>query len=351
MTDRPLEGRPARQHRTPKGRRPRAIGAAGCSPRRALVVAAAALVLAALLDAEALEDTASSQPFGWRHDVATAVVDPVLAVSRALHLTAPRRWLEDAFDRPHTRPEPPATTVPTTAPPTTGTAPTTAPPTTAPPQRRVPTAGDPLRLLIAGDSMTESLGPVLLEAADATGVIDGERELRYSSGLTRPDYFDWPAFLTDLLERDDPEAVVIMLGANDAQGIMTPDGAAAFGTDPWIAEYRKRVAAVMAVLTGGDRTVYWIGQPIMRSSDFDERMRLLTDIYRTEAARHPAIRFVDTRALFARDGAYSDYLPGADGTPVLVRRDDGIHLTPAGAERLAEVLMRAIGDDWDLEEA
>lgn len=322
--------------------------------RNAWLVAAVTLLVAALLDAEALHDTAESQPFGWRHDVATAFADPLVEVSRALHLTEPRHWLEDALDRPSTRPEPPPTTTPTTEP-----APTTEPPTSEPPSsattattapaRRTPTAEDPLRLLVAGDSMTEALGPVLEELAEGTGVVAAERALEYSSGLTRPDYFDWPAHLASLLAEHDPEVVVVSVGANDAQGIQTPSGPASFGTDAWVAEYRARVAATMDLLADEDRIVYWLGEPVMRSSDFDARMALITSVFREQAEHRPGIRFVDTRPTFAGDdGGYAAYLPDASGTPVLVRRDDGIHLTSAGARRLAVPLLDALRADWPL---
>lgn len=329
------------------------------SVARSLTVAAAALVVAALLDAEALDDTARRQPFGWRHDVATALVEPVVDVSRALHLTAPRHWLEDVFDRPPTQPDPAPGPAPSTSstsvPPTSSTEPggtsTTVPSTTTTtePARPWPTAEDPLVLLVAGDSMTEAAGPALLDAGDRTGVIDATHELRYSSGLTRPDYFDWPARLTTLLAERNPDAVVLFLGANDAQGIQTASGPASFGTDAWVAEYRRRVAAVMDQLAADGRTVYWIGQPVMRDSGYDERMALLTRIYREEAQGRPGIRFLATRTTFAGpDDGYTAYLPGADGRPVLVRRDDGIHLTPAGADRLAALVLQAIREDWDL---
>lgn len=327
----------------------------GRGVRRSIATAVLALVLAALLDAEALDDTARSQPFGWRRDVATAAVGPVLDVSRALHLTAPRRWLEDAFDRPHTNSDdssPAPTTVPTPSVPTTSPSPpstaSTTPTTT--PARRSPTAAAPLRLLIAGDSMTESTGPAVLDAADATGVVHATHELRYSSGLTRPDYFDWPGHLAELIATQDPEAIVVMFGANDAQGIQTPSGPAKFGSDAWTSEYRARVAAVMTMLERGSRTVYWIGLPVMRSGEFDEHTHRISEIYRLESAHHPGIRFLDTRATFAdADGSYTAYLPGADGQPVLVRREDGIHLTAAGAERLAALVMTTIAEDWDLD--
>jgi hypothetical protein len=325
------------------------------SVRRSVVVAVVALTLATLLDAEGLAETARRQPFGWRHDVATAVMDPVVSVSRALHLTALRRWIEDALDRRHAGDEGVAVVTSTTVPgppPSPGTTSsgattTTAPTTTAPPGRQ-PTPAEPLRVLVAGDSMTEAFGPAFVAAADDTGVIDAEHELEYSSGLTRPDYFDWPATLAGLIAEHDPEAVVVMLGANDAQGIRTGSGTADFGTAAWIAEYRGRVDRLMTLLEAEGRIVYWIGQPIMRSGSFDERMRLVTDIYRQEAAHHSRVRFVPTRDLFSADGAYSAYLPGSSGDPVLARRDDGIHLTAAGGERLAGAVLAALAEDWAL---
>lgn len=325
------------------------------SVRRSVLMAAAILLLASLLDAEALARTAATQPFGWKRDVAVAVTDPLVEISRALRLTEPRHWLEDAFDRPSTRPLPdpsPPTAVPPSTSTTSSPAPGSSVPTTTTtqaPSRRVPTAADPLRLLVAGDSMTEAPGPALVDAAEATGLVDARHELRYSSGLTRPDYFDWPARLDQLVAEHRAEAIVVTFGANDAQGIATPSGSASFGTEAWIQEYRRRVADLMTRLTAEGRTVYWIGQPIMRDSGFDERMRLITEVYRDEATRHPGVRFIDIRALFSdASGSYSAYLDGADGRPALVRRDDGIHLTAAGADRLTPVVMAAMRLDWEL---
>ena len=349
---------PAPSHLRAGGRAAPVAAIAGRARRpvhHAVLAATAALLLAALLDAEALQDTASQQPFGWRRDVALALAEPLVDVSRALHLGAPRRWLESTFDRPTTRrdpaaPDPPTTTT-TAVPPPTGSTATTNPPatTTTQPHRRLPTTDAPLRLLFAGDSMTEAAGPALLDAADALGVVAAEHELRYSSGLTRPDYFDWPAHLSMLLTELDPEAVVVFIGANDAQGIETAAGPVSFRSEAWVTEYRSRVAATMDLLTADGRLVYWVGQPVMRPDGYDDRMRTLTEIYRSEAERHPGVRFVETRLAFAGpDGGYTAYLPDAAGHPVLVRRDDGIHLTPAGAERLVALLLDALRQDWAL---
>ena len=56
---------------------------------------------------------------------------------------------------------------------------------------------------------------------DVTTYLDG----RIDTGLTRPDYFNWPAELQVDLANQQPQLVVVMIGANDPQGLVTPDGA------------------------------------------------------------------------------------------------------------------------------
>jgi hypothetical protein len=324
------------------------------SARRAFAIVFLALVLAALLNAETLEATARSQPFGWRHDVGTALAEPLADLSRSLHATAPRSWLEGLLDRPGLDEAegpsmpPPTVTTSTTAP---SVIPTTPPSTTTTVAPRRPSSTDPLRLWVAGDSMTEVAGGAIVDLAEATGVIDGQHDFRYSSGLTRPDYYDWYAAASAAIAERRPEVVVVMFGANDAQGIVTATGPEPFGTEAWVAEYRARVAAMMDLLEADGRVVYWIGQPVMRSDSFSDRMAVLDTVYEDEATRRERVHYVDSWALFSdAAGGYAGYLPGADGTPVLMRQGDGIHLTRTGGERLASVVVDLISERFGIED-
>ena len=146
-------------------------------------------------------------------------------------------------------------------------------------------------------------------------------------------------------------ALVIMFGGNDAQGITTPNGVAQPFSDAWIAEYSARVGAVMDQVTqGSDRQVLWVGQPIMRSGDFDAKMQQLNSIYEAEARSRPTVTFVSTRALFQNPaGQYDRYLPGSDGDLVDVRLSDGVHLSTAGGRWLSELLLDELATLYDLE--
>ncbi|MDQ3974806.1 MAG: DUF459 domain-containing protein, partial [Actinomycetota bacterium] len=219
------------------------------------------------------------------------------------------------------------------------------------PAPRTPTRAEPLRLFVGGDSMVGQFGPALSNLARRTGVIDAEFEYEFSSGLTRPDFVDWPARLREVGRSQDPEVLVLIFGGNDAQDLKSGDRLVPLGTPQWRAEYRQRVAQVMDQLGADGRRVFWVGMPIVRSATFEERVRMLNEIYRTEAAAHPSVTYVDSWDLFAGpDGRYAEYLPDETGALTDMRLNDGIHLTTAGAQRLAAQVMALVAAEWALPE-
>ena len=52
-----------------------------------------------------------------------------------------------------------------------------------------------------------------------------------SSGLVRDDYYNWPAKVPELVAEQKPDAILVMMGANDRQTMQTAAGAQAFGGD------------------------------------------------------------------------------------------------------------------------
>lgn len=310
---------------------------------RAILVTLLTLGLASLLNIASLHAAAERQPFGWRRSAALVLVAPLSGISAVLGLDEPRVFLDRELAL---RRERPATSAGQAV--SASTRDPIEPQTT----QRAFSAGDPLRIWVGGDSMTEPLGPALRSAVARTGVAVAEHELHYSSGLSRPDFFDWPERLTSIAATADPDVWVVMFGANDAQGIRVGGRHLQFGTPEWDAEYRQRVAAVMTDLTSGGQQLVWIGQPVMRTAEFAQRMAHLNHLYRTEAARHDGVTYLDTWDLFTDgDGEYVAYLPDLDGRPALMRLGDGIHLTRPGGERLAARVFKVIDDRWRLDDA
>jgi lysophospholipase L1-like esterase len=66
----------------------------------------------------------------------------------------------------------------------------------------------------------------------------------------------------------------------------------------------------------------------------------------TEASAHPGVVYVDSWSLLADDGGYAAYLRTPSGTEQLVREPDGVHLSAAGSDRVAERVFQAMTALW-----
>ena len=142
---------------TPTDRRPLAAG-------HVVVVAVEALVLAAFLNARGMRKSAEIRQDGWERDVSVALTRPLAAVSSWLLLDRPRAGLKDAIGRgDDDRLRSGTAFVPETEPPP------LPPLDETPANRPVFTAADPLRLLVAGDSLVVTPGESIVRRPGRLG--------------------------------------------------------------------------------------------------------------------------------------------------------------------------------------
>jgi hypothetical protein len=328
------------------------------SAGQVLIVGAIALGLAALLNSRTLLDMANRQPFdSATRGIALAVTKPLHSVAQALQLTRPADAIADArggreggtgtFDTTTTVAATSAGGGSATGGETAGgtvsagSTPATSPPGTAP---HVPTKDNKLRLYIAGDSQAQGFGESLERLAGNTNVVAPTLDFKVSSGLTRPDFFDWPHQLQEQVRKLHPDIVVVDFGGNDAQPIQTPDGKQYDVTDPnWLVEYSKRVGQTMDFLATDGRKLIWVGTPNARDDGFTAKLTVLRQAVQQEAAKRPQVTFVDTWSMFqSPNGGYADYVVDDDGQAKLMRQNDGFHLNLDGANRLARAIEREI---------
>ena len=323
-----------------------------------ILVVVVALLGGGILNAQALTDAAARQPFGWKRTVAVVAATPFRGVAGLTRLDRPHAVLARAAAGTVNRTgevaagEGAATAVESTGGAAPGAAPTALPsaaPTEAEEQRGPPSRRDPLRVWVGGDSLTSEFGPALSDRLARTHRATAAVEFRFSTGLARPDFFDWPGRLRQIANRQDPDVFVVMFGANDGQNLEVDGSVLTFDTPEWRTEYARRVNAVMASLAKDERTVYWIGQPVMADAAFDAKMQTLNGIYRSAARSHDAVTYIDTRRLFSdEDGLFASYLDDPNGQSTLMRQQDGVHFTRAGGERLTTVVFSAIDEHWDI---
>jgi hypothetical protein len=304
------------------------------------------------------------------------VAKPVNSFAHALYLDRPRKWLDKLFGHKPAPTGPSAlSNLPSQAdnrplgsgashgPQTTGGSPQPSssasakpkakivtPPQHVVPKLRVPTKAAPLKVLVAGDSMTEFFGPDLINQAAQAGKATGDAVTKYGTGLVRPDFFDWSIFASQLIAQQHPEAVVVFMGGNDGQGITLANGQVLpDGTDAWAKEYRRRVEVVMRIFSGnGTRRVYWVPMPVPRSPKLAVDYHLMDLAVADAAAAVPGVTDVNIVARLSNNGQYSDYLAGLNGQTILARTQDGIHLSGDGATLAAALVLQAMNKDWHL---
>jgi hypothetical protein len=221
-----------------------------------------------------------------------------------------------------------------------------------PKEKSVPTAANPAVLYVAGDSDAGTFAPYLDKLMKQTGMVSTTLDYKVSSGLARPDFFDWPSYFAQRIPAVNPDIVVVTFGGNDAQGLRNADKswavqhAPASGGDDadWKAEYGKRVGAAMDYLGGDNRTLIWVGIPNDDNADNTARLQVQNEVVMDEAAKRPKVVFVDTWKRFSglSGGFASDVQDPRDGVFKPVRRDDGFHLNTTGAEILALDIAEAI---------
>lgn len=211
--------------------------------------------------------------------------------------------------------------------------------------RGPPTVDDPARVLILGDSDAGTFGPYLQQLLRESNVVETDLDYKVSSGLARPDFYDWHAALEQKVPAFDPDIVVVTFGGNDAQFLADRDGASVVGqarpdsdNAEWTDEYRARVRQVVEYLTSDPaRTVVWVGIPNHADPAVRFRMQVQDEAVKAELAEWPEVRFVDAWSRFAgRSGGFAQFLiDPRDGVGKSVRAADGFHLNRVGAEILA----------------
>jgi hypothetical protein len=321
--------------------------------RRALTIGLVCFGLWFLLDAPSLQHSAQVSPLGARRTASLDVVGPVAALSRTFGLSSVVGGTDRALGRtPGGGPALAVTTrkpKPKPLPTTVNGTPTS---TTLPPLNYHPTPATPLKVLIVGDSVGLDLGQPLVNSLAAFGDVSTYLDGRIDTGLTRPDYFNWPAELQVDLTNQQPSLVVVMIGANDPQGLVTPAGSLRFGQPGWDAAYSARVAAFIAEANAAGAHVLWVGMPPMQNPGLDAALKHLNGLVAAQVAQTKdggATFLSSVPSLGDKKGAFASFLPDASGAEVNVRTPDGIHLTPGGGARLAAAVAATIQTELHVE--
>ena len=195
------------------------------------------------------------------------------------------------------------------------------------------------RILVVGDSQAQGLAGGLqrqLRRDKSWRVIDRSR---IATGLCSPSRFDWPAATPGIAAAERGAIAVVMFGANDRPPVRLHGRINEALSAAFCSSYGAHVRAIADDLRRTCAGVIWVGHPIVRDPVYAEDMALLNRLYASQSMAAGADWFASWPLFTDDDGNFAPYGKGVDGVTTRLRADDGVHLTSAGYDVLANALL------------
>lgn len=190
-------------------------------------------------------------------------------------------------------------------------------------------------LAVFGDSLGDALWGALFRRFYSTTDIKVYRGSLSATGFNRTPYED---IFVQAISTETMNAAIMFTGANDAQDAFPLEQGAppgAFGSEAWRVLYGRRLRRFHEAVKKAGVPLVWVGLPPMRDAWFEVRMAKV----RAEQAalcEEFDVPYVSLASLAAGKGG-SAAAPGA--ATVSLYYEDGIHLTAAANERIADLVL------------
>jgi uncharacterized protein len=209
----------------------------------------------------------------------------------------------------------------------------------------------PHKVLLVGDSMiAEGFGPALQRRLSKNTSLKVIRKGQYSTGFVHQEDFNWASALRELIQKNEPDMIVIHMGTNDPIDILDDSGKRLyFGNDKWNEVYASRVGEFLKFASEKKILSFWVGLPIMSSNKYCAKINLINSIVERECAKVSGCVYVDCwSALADSNGNYSTFIKSPGGRQTRIRAKDNVHLTETGGQMLSEYFLRAASEYVDI---
>ncbi|WP_257457231.1 SGNH/GDSL hydrolase family protein [Archangium lipolyticum] len=202
-------------------------------------------------------------------------------------------------------------------------------------------------VLLLGDSLiVTSFGEYLESSLNAQPGIRAVRRAKSSTGLARPDFFDWMKVGREEIERHEPDVVVVIMGGNDGQDLTDDKGKGRvhWGKPAWESAYRQRVGAFLDILAAPGRKILWVALPVTGLKNFERKLEVIRRVlHEAVSSREDAVH-LDTKLFFtdAKGGLLREAQVEGFRKPMRLKMDDGVHFTVAGGRYFASKVRPAV---------
>jgi hypothetical protein len=202
-------------------------------------------------------------------------------------------------------------------------------------------------VLLLGDSLiVTSFGEHLETLLNEQPGVRAVRRAKSSTGLARPDFFDWMAVGREEVERHRPDVVVVIMGGNDGQGLTDGKGKAQvqWGAAGWTSAYRRRVEDFLSVIAAPGRKILWVALPTTGLKNFERKLGVIRPILREAVEAREDALHLDTKPFFldAKGNVLREARVDGFRKPMRLKMDDGVHFTLAGGRYFATRVYPAV---------
>lgn len=212
-----------------------------------------------------------------------------------------------------------------------------APATPPPPQVAAPDSPKRYRLMLVGDSLMEDLGLVVYRALRDHAGLEVVLSAKHSTGLCRPQFFDWPAHLRTQVAKRPPNLVVFLIGANDGLPVWEKKRRVPLGGQAWREAYKRKMDEVVGIVRAAGAEVIWIELPA-QGKQYEQCMRE-NQIAQREYCEQAGISALHTDELLSGEwGKFAEF-GEHNGARVRLRKADGTHLTREANGKILDKLL------------
>jgi hypothetical protein len=197
-------------------------------------------------------------------------------------------------------------------------------------------------VLLMGDSMMVSLAPTLKKGILGLGGTTSV-DARVSTGLARPDVYNWPQAVHRKAKKEKYDYIVVVLGTNDGQDFAKNGRVLPYGSRDWVAEYRTRLKKMMATsCRAASQKVLWLGLPPMRKTSFNRKIHRINSWIKRQSTKFDCVEYVDLNDVYGdQKGRYLAY-KDINAQLEKIRTSDGIHITRIGGKLLTKEIIPII---------
>ena len=195
-------------------------------------------------------------------------------------------------------------------------------------------------VLITGDSMMQYIGMIASQNYPKLGlkVLDLSKQ---STGLLYKKSHNWAQVIKDTLAQNkDIKLLVMLIGANDPWGRSVNGKFYELNSSEWREFYTGRVDEIYKIAKASNVKVLWLSLPCMQKTDYAKKTQLLNEIYKSASEQNGQI-FINTSEYLCQNDNFLTHL-NINGKRSKIRQDDGIHISKAGSQILADEILKRI---------